>query len=103
VGLRQKSYGPNETLAEMDKANSRFGLNTEDMWKAADYIAAAPNLTLKMYHYMVGSQLTDIPAFISWLKPGIELFARLRQRYPSLSIFNFGGGMPVSHDARFSF
>jgi arginine decarboxylase len=103
VGLRQKSYGPNETQAEMDKANSRFGLNTDDIWKAADYIAAAPNLTLKMYHYMVGSQLTNIPAFINWLKPGIELFARLRQRYPSLSIFNFGGGMPVAMTLDFDF
>ena len=103
VGLRQKSYGPNETQAEMDQANSRFGLHTTDIWKAADYIAAAPNLTLKMYHYMVGSQLTDISAFISWLKPGIELFARLRQRFPSLSIFNFGGGMPVAMTLDFDF
>ena len=103
VGLRQKSYGPNETQAEMDQANSRFGLNTKDMWKAADYIAAAPNLNLTMYQYMVGSQLTDIPSFISWLKPGIELFARLRQRYPSLSIFNFGGGMPVAMTLDFNF
>ncbi len=103
VGLRQKSYGPNETLAEMDEANSRFGLNSEDMWKAADYIAAAPNLSLKMYHYMVGSQLTDIAAFISWLTPGIEMYARLRQRYPSLSIFNFGGGMPVAMTLDFDF
>ncbi len=103
VGLRQKSYGPNETMAEMEKANSRFGMNSDDMWKAADYIAAAPNLTLTMYHYMVGSQLTDIPAFISWLKPGIELFARMRQRYPSLNIFNFGGGMPVAMTLDFQF
>ena len=103
VGLRQKCYGHNETFEEMEKANSRFGLNNDDMWKAADYISAAPNLTLKMYHYMVGSQLTDIPAFISWLKPGIELFARLRQRFPSLSIFNFGGGMPVAMTLDFDF
>lgn len=103
VGLRQKSYGPNETMAEMENANSRFGLNSGDMWKAADYIAAAPNLTLKMYHYMVGSQLTDLAAFISWIKPGIELFARLRQRFPSLSIFNFAGGMPVAMTLDFAF
>ncbi len=103
VGLRQKSYGHNETAAEMESANSRFGLNTSDMRKAADYIAAAPNLTLKMYHYMVGSQLTNIPDFISWLKPGIELFAQLRQRFPSLNIFNFGGGMPVAMTLDFDF
>jgi arginine decarboxylase len=103
VGLRQKSYGHNETVAEMENANSRFGLNSADMWKAADYIAAAPNLSLKMYHYMVGSQLTNVADFISWLKPGIELFAQLRQRFPSLSIFNFGGGMPVSMTLDFDF
>ncbi|MCP4420394.1 MAG: hypothetical protein GY805_27630 [Chloroflexi bacterium] len=103
VGLRQKSYGHNETLAEIENANSRFGLNSADMWKAADYIAAAPNLTLKMYHYMVGSQLTDISDFISWLMPGIELFAQLRQRFSSLSIFNFGGGMPIAMTLDFDF
>lgn len=103
VGLRQKSYGHNETVTEMENANSRFGLNTADMWKAANYIAAAPNLTLKMYHYMVGSQITNVSDFISWLKPGIELFAQLRQRFPSLSIFNFGGGMPVAMTLDFDF
>ncbi|MCZ7673994.1 MAG: hypothetical protein M5U34_46120 [Chloroflexi bacterium] len=48
------------------------------MWKAADYIQAAPNLSLKMFHNMVGSQLTDKDAFVSYLKPGIELYAQLR-------------------------
>ncbi|MCB8944280.1 MAG: arginine decarboxylase [Ardenticatenaceae bacterium] len=103
VGLRQKSYGPQTTEAEMDAANSRFGVDMEMIWKTADYIAAAPNLTLKLYHFMVGSQLTDIEAFISYLKPGMEIYARLRQRHPSLSIFNFGGGMPVAMTLDFDF
>ncbi|MBK6712486.1 MAG: arginine decarboxylase [Chloroflexi bacterium] len=103
VGLRQKSYGPNTTLAEMDAANSRFGLASKSMWKAADYIAAAPNLTLKLFHNMVGSQLTDKASFVDYLKPGIELYAQLRQRHPSLSIFDFGGGMPVAMTLNFDF
>ncbi len=103
VGLRQKSYGPNTSEAEMEAANSRFGLDLESLWKAADYIAAAPNLTLKLYHYMVGSQLTNEEGFLSFLRPGIELYARLRQRYPTLSIFDFGGGMPVPMTLNFDF
>lgn len=103
VGIRQKSYGSNRTLEEMDTANSRFGFDIDTVWKAADYIATAPNLSLKMFHNMVGSQLTDIDEFMRRLKPGIEIFARLRQRYPSLSIFNFGGGMPVSMTLDFDF
>lgn len=103
VGLRAKSYGHNTTLSEMDAANSRFGLDSKNLWKAADYIQAAPNLSLKMFHNMVGSQLTDEDAFVSYLKPGIELYAQLRQRYPSLSIYNFGGGMPVAMTLDFDF
>jgi arginine decarboxylase len=103
VGLRAKSYGHNTTLAEMDAANSRFGLDSKNLWKAADYIAASPNLTLKLYHNMVGSQLTGKEAFVSYLRPGIEQYAQLRQRHPSLSIFNFGGGMPVAMTLDFDF
>ncbi|MFO7679516.1 MAG: arginine decarboxylase [Chloroflexota bacterium] len=103
VGLRAKSYGRNTNLTEMDDADSRFGLDSRSLWKAADYIQAAPNLNLKMFHNMVGSQLTDPDAFVSYLKPGIELYAQLRQRHPSLSIFNFGGGMPVAMTLDFSF
>src|SRR5690606_28986103 len=37
VGLRQKAYGPHASEAEMDAAYSRFGLDMDDLWKAADY------------------------------------------------------------------
>ncbi len=103
VGLRLKSYGRNLTEGEMAAANSRFGLDPDNFWKAADYIAAAPNLTLKLFHNMVGSQLTDIDEFIGRLRPGMELFARMRQRYPDLSIYDFGGGMPVAMTLNFDF
>jgi arginine decarboxylase len=56
-----------------------------------------------MYHAMVGSQLTDREEFIGRLKPAMEIYARLRQRHPALSIFNFGGGMPVSMTLDFDF
>lgn len=95
VGIRQKTYGPNLSEQQMEETNSRFGLNLESIWKAAEYVAAAPNLKLRLYHAMVGSQLTDREAFVDYLKPAIEVFARLRQRYPSVDIFDFGGGMPV--------
>jgi arginine decarboxylase len=52
---------------------------------------------------MVGSQIVDREAFVSWLTPPMEIYARLRQRYPSLSIFNFGGGMPVAMTLNFDF
>jgi arginine decarboxylase len=103
VGLRQKCYGNHPDIEAMDRADSRFGLQLDDLWKAADYIAAAPNLTLTMHHAMVGSQLNDEQGFLNRLRPAMELFAQLRQRYPSLYIFNFGGGMPVRMTLDFDF
>lgn len=103
VGLRQKSYGSHQDLQEMDAANSRFGMDEATIWKAASYIEAAPNLSLKMYHGMVGSQLINIEEFVKRLTPPLEMFARLRQRYPSLTIFNFGGGMPAAMTLDFQF
>jgi arginine decarboxylase len=103
VGIRQKTYGSNLNQEEMDAANSRFGLNLESMWKAADYIAAAPNLNLRLYHAMVGSQITDKKAFVDYLKPAIDIFARLRKRQPTVNIFDFGGGIPVPMTLNFQF
>lgn len=103
VGLRQKSYGPHSDEAEMDRYNSRFGMDVDTVWRAADYVAAAPNLKLRLYHAMVGSQILDGSEFIEWLKPPMEIYARLRQRYPTLNIFDFGGGMPVSMTLDFDF
>jgi arginine decarboxylase len=103
VGIRQKCYGQHENMYDMDDANSRFGMHLDDIWKAADYIEASPNLTLKLYHAMVGSQLLRREDFVDWLEPTMKIFAKLRQKYPSLSIFNFGGGMPVPMTLDFDF
>jgi arginine decarboxylase len=103
VGLRQKCYGPHQGAEEMDRANSRFGMKSEDILKAADLIAGAPNLKLRIYHAMVGSQILDRNAFVDWLKPTIHMYARLKKRHPTLSIFNYGGGIPVPMTLNFDF
>ncbi|MEA3396018.1 MAG: hypothetical protein U9R05_00970, partial [Chloroflexota bacterium] len=103
VGLRQKCYGPHQDQVEMEAANSRFGMDVGTLWKAAAATAAAPNLNLKLYHAMVGSQIVNAADFLTWLQPPIEIYARLRQRYPSLNIFDFGGGVPVPMTLNFTF
>jgi len=103
VGLRLKTYGRHTTIEAATAANSRFGLDSADLWKAADAIAAVPNLNLTLFHAMVGSQILDEDAFVSWLTPGIETYARLRQHHPDLHIFDFGGGMPAPMTLDFDF
>ncbi|NIS81479.1 MAG: arginine decarboxylase [Anaerolineales bacterium] len=103
LGLRQKSYGRHQDLTEMEAANSRFGMDVEGIWKAAEIISQHSHLSLKLYHAMVGSQILDIEDFIQRLRPPIEIFAQLRREYPELSIFDFGGGVPVPMTLDFQF
>jgi arginine decarboxylase len=103
VGLRLKSYGQHADLQAMDAANSRFGMPTETLLQAADQIENAANLKLKLLHAMVGSQLTDEVGFLDSLTPAIELYARMRQQHSDLTIFDFGGGMPVAMTLDFQF
>ncbi len=103
VGLRQKSYGSARDLAELDQVNSRFGMPTADLEACARQVAAASNLSFKMLHAMAGSQITDPLDFVGRLVPSMELFARLRREHPTLSIFNFGGGVPVGMTLDFQF
>jgi arginine decarboxylase len=103
IGLRQKSYGHHHDQAEMERADSRFGMDLEHLQEAAGTVDAAPNLTLRMYHAMVGSQIVDGEDFVARLTPPMEIYARLRQRYPTLDVFNFGGGVPVAMTLDFEF
>jgi arginine decarboxylase len=103
VGLRQKSYGRHTDMAEMELANSRFGMNLGDIWTAADMISAAPNLEPVIYHAMLGSQILDEAEFVTRLTPPIEIFAHLRRRIPTLRIFDFGGGVPAGLTLDFAF
>jgi arginine decarboxylase len=103
VGVRHKTYGHHHTGAEMEANNSRFGLTNEELWALAEEIEAAPNLELKLYHAMVGSQNTDVADFLERLTPPMHTYAQLRQKFPSLSIFDFGGGMPAPMTLDFNF
>jgi arginine decarboxylase len=103
VGLRLKSYGRHQTEAAMAAANSRFGLSLPDLEQAAAMIEAAPNLRLKLFHAMIGSQLTDEAQFVAGLKPAIDIYARLRPTHPDLTLFDFGGGIPVAMTLDFQF
>jgi arginine decarboxylase len=105
VGLRLKCYGHRNHTSKtpIDSGNSRFGLQVDELWRAADIIAAAPLVNFKLLHAMIGSQLTNEHEWLSALKPAIDLYARLRQRHSELSIFDFGGGVPAPMTLNFHF
>jgi arginine decarboxylase len=87
----------------MEGANSRFGMHLEDLMEAAERIAQAPNLRLRLYHAMVGSQIVPPDEFVARLKPPMGIYTRLRKRYDTLRLFDFGGGVPVPMTLNFRF
>ncbi|MGD8604413.1 MAG: hypothetical protein PVF49_07565 [Anaerolineales bacterium] len=103
LGLRQKCYGSHYSQDDMNAANSRFGMSVEDIFKAADRIDAANNLTLSIYHAMVGSQIVDPEDFVERLTPPMQVYAQLKQDHPSLGAFDFGGGIPIAMTLDFNF
>ncbi len=103
VGLRQKIDSHVHTVADVDRSHIRFGMQTDDLFEAARRIEAHPNLTLTLYHAMAGTQIADCAAFVERLSAALEVYARLRQQQPNLSIFDFGGGTPVGMTLDFDF
>ncbi|MFQ5615735.1 MAG: arginine decarboxylase [Anaerolineales bacterium] len=103
VGIRQKCYGEQRDITGMEAIDSRFGMNLDDIRRAAESIASAPHLHLKLYHAMVGGQMVDKDNFIARLRTPIEIYAQLRQKHPDLRIFDFGGGMPAPMTLDFDF
>ncbi|HEU5329502.1 MAG: arginine decarboxylase [Thermomicrobiales bacterium] len=103
VGLRQRIEQGVLNLTELDGVESRFGMGFAELLDQADRIAAMPNMTLKLYHAMLGSQLDDEAAFVNSLLFAMECYCTLKQRHPSLEYFDFGGGVPVPYSLDFDF
>ncbi|MEM1246728.1 MAG: hypothetical protein AAGK22_10160 [Acidobacteriota bacterium] len=93
VGLRHKTYGLQKHSS--GALDSRFGLSTDDLQRAAREIAGCPHLTLRMHHAMLGSQMVEPEDFSEGLEPALEDWSALRKVHETLDLFNFGGGIPA--------
>ena len=81
----------------------RFGLTPSDIETVVQRLAGTQH-QLIVYHAMVGSQIEDAAAWEARLQRSATAYAQLAARVPSLTMFNFGGGMPTSgYDLQFQF
>jgi arginine decarboxylase len=103
VGLRQRIERGVLNLAQLTEVESRFGMGFAELLDQADRIATMPNMTLKLYHAMLGSQLDDEAAFVNSLLFAVDCYCTLKARHPSLEYFDFGGGVPVPYSLDFDF
>ena len=93
LGVRERHAA--ETLNPTHPGGERFGLTPDEIARAVERLEGTPH-RLVVYHAMVGSQIEDVDGWLARLERSAQNYCRLRQRVPTLTTFNFGGGMPTS-------
>lgn len=102
LGVRErKDLG--DLAAGITYGYDRFGMTPAELETLAQRVAQTPH-RIVVYHAMVGSQIEDQQFWISEVLESLAGYARLREHLPTLTYFNFGGGMPTgAYELEFSF
>jgi arginine decarboxylase len=77
---------------------AKFGLTTPELIRAVEMLKAAGKLeAAKLFHFHVGSQLTDIRTVKDVVNEGARFYAKLRKMGLGLEYFDVGGGLGVDY------
>ena len=78
---------------------SKFGLNAAQLMQAVDKLRAAGRLdVVKLIHFHLGSQITDIRYIKSGLQEVARFYAELRSLGVDVTHVDVGGGLGVDYD-----
>ncbi|TBV82725.1 MAG: biosynthetic arginine decarboxylase [Desulfobulbaceae bacterium] len=80
--------------------NAKFGLSTMDILRASGMLKEAGLVDcLKLVHFHVGSQVSDILAIKKAVREGAMFYAKLNKLgHPGLEYIDVGGGLGVDYD-----
>lgn len=100
IGVRAKMFVQGKGRWEGsggDKA--KFGLSTSEMILAVDYLRENDmEHCLKLLHFHIGSQLTDIRAIKDATTEGARIYAELHHLGVNLEYVDVGGGLGIDYD-----
>lgn len=103
VGIRLKVDKSIAKWKDFSKVSCRFGVALDELEAVCGEIAESGNLTLTMFHAMIDTQCVDRKAWLDSLLMCGRVYCELKQKFPTLRSFNFGGGMPVPYSLNFSY
>lgn len=82
---------------------AKFGLTAPEIIKALDLIKkAGMQESLKLLHFHLGSQLSDIRAIKNAVIEGARLYVQLHRMGFAIEYFDVGGGLGVQYDGSYS-
>ncbi len=99
LGLRVKLFSKGSgRWAESGGESSKFGLSTIECLELLRILAENDMLDrLKMIHFHIGSQITDIHRIKHAMNEAARIYAKIR-KVAEIEYFNVGGGLSVDYD-----
>jgi arginine decarboxylase len=100
IGVRVKLYAKGSGKWEKSGGEAaKFGLTTTEILEVIRHIQEAGRTDmLKLLHFHIGSQLTDIKRIKNAMKEAARTYAKIRQMGISIEYLDVGGGMAVDYD-----
>ncbi|HOT06749.1 MAG TPA: biosynthetic arginine decarboxylase [Methanotrichaceae archaeon] len=99
LGIRVKLFSKGSgRWAESGGESSKFGLSTSETLEMMRILADHGMLDrLKMLHYHIGSQITDIRRVKDAMNEAARIYAKIK-RLADIEYYNVGGGLSVDYD-----
>jgi arginine decarboxylase len=100
IGLRAKlSAEGSGRWAESGGERAKFGLTVPEILNAIKLLKDAGKQDyLKLLHFHVGSQITDIRTVKDAITEGARIYAKIAQMNIDLEYFDVGGGLGIDYD-----
>ncbi len=100
IGLRAKLYsrGSGKWASSGGEA-AKFGLTTSELLDCVRLLREAKlDGQLKLLHFHIGSQITDIKRVKNAMREAARVYAKLRQMGCAIEFLDIGGGLGVDYD-----
>ncbi len=100
IGLRGKmSIKSRGRWAKSTGDRAKFGLSISEMLKAVELMEEhGLKDCIKLFHFHIGSQISDIRTFKEAISEGARIFTQLYKLGCGLEYFDAGGGLGVDYD-----
>ena len=100
LGVRVKLYSKGSGKWEKSGGEAaKFGLTTTEILEVIRQLQEADRIDmLKLLHFHIGSQLTDIKRIKNAMKEAARTYSKIRQMGLSVDYLDVGGGMAVDYD-----
>ena len=98
LGMRVKLYSKGSGRWEKSGGEAaKFGLTTTELLEVINRLEEADRVDmLKLLHFHIGSQLTDIKRIKNAMKEAARVYAKVYQMKVPIELLDVGGGMAVA-------